>query len=1157
MKKALFLLFAITLFLSGNLFAQVNGEFRSVASGNWNSAATWQVYSTATASWNAAATFPNTITAVATVQTGHTLSLSAAATVLTLKLNGIVTTTATNLLTIYRNGSIVGGSNTAYIDGPIAAQVIGLGQQKILTLPVGKNNICRPVILQGTGTGTLATYTIEMFNAAPRAATLPATLMSVSNVRYYSIAKSPVSQNNNMTVQLSYDVDDAVGNYNSTVRVAFLGSAATGWADMGGSGTAPVTGTVRSTALITNAVVFGNGIYAIGSNLAQPSISGNAGVAGAVLAYNDGTPKTVTADATGNYTFKVPLDWTGTLTPSATGYTFTPASYSYSNVVVNKTAQNFSATSIYSDYRTLPDVLGNWNDPAMWEALNSSTSQWEPAINYPVNVTGTVTINNADLTINGALSISGTLINNGSLNLAANVTIAATGKLVNQGTLNNVAGGLKVYGTYEHAQDGGMIGIAGSFGESVTSFYTGSTLLITGVVSAAPTVPWWFSFPQMIWDCPNQTDDAFLFINSQNNNYGKDDYQGFGNLTVLNSNSHNIYMFSGQGRSVGNIVVDGPNSKLTAFTRSSNGIEYAFFSYFSSLTVQNGGQFYINTDPGSPGKDYATINIHNNLTVSSNSVLANYGSTYYSGPSYAKIVFTSNYPHTVDLSGQVSAPELDAQTNHFNFVVNGNTLTLASPISLNNLDLFGTGKIVSGGNLLTLLPGGAVSGASATSFTDGPVAFEVATTDPTSLVFPVGKGTVGRPVTLSLTQDAETPTTYTAEMLNPPVPTHALSPSLESVSALRYYTITKSVGANVTAASVTLIYSTDDGVGINNSILRIAKSDEAGNWIDLGGSGTAPTTGTITSTNNFTTFSDFALATGVVPTISGNAGIAGATITWMDGIEKTTTSDANGNYGILVPTGWSGTITPSLAGFAFTPANRAYSNVTAHQTAQNFTSAAILLTISGNAGVRGAILSYTDGVSKSVTADVNGNYSFTVSYNWSGTVTPSYPRFAFTPASIAYTNQLADAATQNYTAAMQPGVISYWHLDESGNSFSDDLGTNNGTGYLSPMAVTGQVSGAQQFNGTTTKIQVPASPTFDFAANGDFSVEFWYKGVNVPSGYKIAVGRYIPEGGAKYWYVGFVGGSGKIVFNMIGGGTGAQVYANSIFDGNWHHITAT
>jgi len=50
-----------------------------------------------------------------------------------------------------------------------------------------------------------------------------------------------------------------------------------------------------------------------------------------------------------------------------------------------------------------------------------------------------------------------------------------------------------------------------------------------------------------------------------------------------------------------------------------------------------------------------------------------------------------------------------------------------------------------------------------------------------------------------------------------------------------------------------------------------------------------------------------------------------------------TNSNAQGQYSCTVPQGWTGSITPSLSGYAFTPASRSYSSVTANQTAQSFT----------------------------------------------------------------------------------------------------------------------------------------------------------------------------------------------------------------------------
>ena len=72
--------------------------------------------------------------------------------------------------------------------------------------------------------------------------------------------------------------------------------------------------------------------------------------------------------------------------------------------------------------------------------------------------------------------------------------------------------------------------------------------------------------------------------------------------------------------------------------------------------------------------------------------------------------------------------------------------------------------------------------------------------------------------------------------------------------------------------------------------------------------------------------------------------------------------------------------------------------------------------ISGNAGEVGAVLSYEDGVVKEATAGDGGVYSFTVSYGWSGTVTPSKTGYDFAPPSRTYTEVTTDQTGQDYAA---------------------------------------------------------------------------------------------------------------------------------------------
>ena len=148
-------------------------------------------------------------------------------------------------------------------------------------------------------------------------------------------------------------------------------------------------------------------------------------------------------------------------------------------------------------------------------------------------------------------------------------------------------------------------------------------------------------------------------------------------------------------------------------------------------------------------------------------------------------------------------------------------------------------------------------------------------------------------------------------------------------------------------------------------------------------------------------------------TIVGNAGVAGAVLSYTDGTPRTVTANSSGAYSITVPFNWSGTVTPSKAGYFFTPRSVSYTNLTAPQTIQNFT-AVPAYTISGNVGVPGLTFSYVDTTTQTVTADGSGNYSFLVPSGWSGTITPSHTCYTFNPLNRVYTNVTANQTAQNY-----------------------------------------------------------------------------------------------------------------------------------------------
>ncbi|MBV5267783.1 MAG: BACON domain-containing protein, partial [Burkholderiaceae bacterium] len=80
----------------------------------------------------------------------------------------------------------------------------------------------------------------------------------------------------------------------------------------------------------------------------NPTISGNVKtsssvVAGATITFSGGGGETKT-DSSGNYSVIVPYSYSGTAVPSKTGYTFNPASRTYSNLTASKTGEDYIAT---------------------------------------------------------------------------------------------------------------------------------------------------------------------------------------------------------------------------------------------------------------------------------------------------------------------------------------------------------------------------------------------------------------------------------------------------------------------------------------------------------------------------------------------------------------------------------------------------------------------------------------------------------------------------------------------------------------------------------------------------------------------------------------------------------------------------------------------
>lgn len=87
------------------------------------------------------------------------------------------------------------------------------------------------------------------------------------------------------------------------------------------------------------------------------SISGNVGLADVVLTYEDNGGRAVVSNTDGSYTLSVSDHWSGTITPSLTGYICSPTNRSYTNVTTNLVGENYTCNLNTTDTPTITQTM--------------------------------------------------------------------------------------------------------------------------------------------------------------------------------------------------------------------------------------------------------------------------------------------------------------------------------------------------------------------------------------------------------------------------------------------------------------------------------------------------------------------------------------------------------------------------------------------------------------------------------------------------------------------------------------------------------------------------------------------------------------------------------------------------------------------------------
>ncbi len=157
---------------------------------------------------------------------------------------------------------------------------------------------------------------------------------------------------------------------------------------------------------------------------------------------------------------------------------------------------------------------------------------------------------------------------------------------------------------------------------------------------------------------------------------------------------------------------------------------------------------------------------------------------------------------------------------------------------------------------------------------------------------------------------------------------------------------------------------------------------------------------------------------GITFTISGITGIGSVV---MKGLPNNPVTNESGMYSVTVNYGWTGTVTPTKAGYSFDPPNRQYTGLVSAQANQDYIAALLTFTISGTTNIDGVVMEGLPG--KPITGG-GGFYTTTVDYGWSGTVTPIKAGYVFTPTNKIYNRVTAEQTNQDYTSKVLTFIIS-------------------------------------------------------------------------------------------------------------------------------------
>jgi Flp pilus assembly secretin CpaC len=152
--------------------------------------------------------------------------------------------------------------------------------------------------------------------------------------------------------------------------------------------------------------------------------------------------------------------------------------------------------------------------------------------------------------------------------------------------------------------------------------------------------------------------------------------------------------------------------------------------------------------------------------------------------------------------------------------------------------------------------------------------------------------------------------------------------------------------------------------------------------------------------------------------ISGSVGVPGVV---MKGLPGAVISDSAGQYRATVDYGWSGSITPTLDGYEFTPRSRSVSPVKAHVTNNDFAGKIQMYVVSGTVGMPNVTL---HGFAETVVSDPAGKFQVQVPYGTTLTLMPVLEGYSFTPSTLQLSQVNRNFLAQRFVSARKTYSVS-------------------------------------------------------------------------------------------------------------------------------------